>query len=84
MSVPNAATRAERNLPRLVRDLEGAKIELTRDITTGAAVFPAGSRAVITNAGAWERFTIRGDACTCCGVKLIISRMSWRDFKVVS
>lgn len=81
---PNAAQRLERGLPRLCRELEGREVVLTRDITTGRMVIPAGSIARISYAVGWTRITIVNDACACCGVQIIVARLSWSDLRVKS
>lgn len=67
--------------PRLVRDLAGLRVRLTRTVANGVMTIPAGTIGTITSASAWERIAFKGDSCGCCGVKPHISRLGRNDLE---
>lgn len=84
MSAPSASARNKHGFPQLVRQLAGLPVRLLRPITTGSATYPQGAVATIRQATSWERLTLYGEPCACCGVRLIIARVSWRDVEVIT
>lgn len=77
MSGPSPTDQA-RGWPKLVRDVEGMHARTNREITNGMMVVPAGTRVRISRSFAWHRLEITADPCECCGVKVRVSRVSWR------
>lgn len=60
-----------RGLP-LIRDLEGTRVRLLREATTGMMAIPAGTRMSVYKASNWSNVTLKGDPCPCCGVQALV------------
>lgn len=78
-------TREAAGWPRLLRDVrEGVRVRLAKELSTGAAIVPAGTEGVVTTHGSgWHLLRFEGEKCTCCGVKPYITRCHWRYFEVI-
>lgn len=83
MSTPKTAERDLRGFPPLVRDLGGLKIKTAKELSNGLAIFPVGKLAVIDRATSWNNIYLTSLPCECCGVRLRMSRVSWRDIEAV-
>lgn len=62
---------------------KGKRVKLLRDLGTGAAVWPAGTRAVVDETPAGTGLSLLGDPCRCCGVRLRARRVLGEDVEVV-
>lgn len=61
---------------------KGKTVSLLRPIATnGGAIYPAGARAVIVRK--LKGFEIRGEPCSCCGVRLLLKQVSPMDLEIV-
>ena len=74
------ADRRAAGWPRLLRDCQNLPVRLRHDISTGAAVLPAGLEGVVrTSQNGWHLLHFQAKPCPCCKVAARAARMSWRD-----
>ena len=65
-----------------IRDWCGLRVKTTGPLRNGAGEMPAGSLAtVMVSGGTGLHLTF--DACTCCGVRLFMTRVHTSDVEVV-
>lgn len=80
---PTAAERAA-GWPARLSDVNGLRVRLAREANNAQVSIPPGYEGAIRASSAgWHLLEFRGDACKCCGVKPIISRMSRSAFVVI-
>ncbi len=71
-----------RKIELRVERLRGEKVRLRREITTGAAVYPAGT--VCTVYSVWRSgVNIEAPACSHCGVKVHIRQIHRDDIELL-
>lgn len=69
--------------PKLMRDAEGLKVTLRKEMRNGAGIYPAGTKATIYGGTSWHALRIIGEPCSCCGVQLYMSKVTARDLELV-
>ncbi|MBX8557048.1 hypothetical protein K5D43_21465 [Pseudomonas cichorii] len=68
--------------PKLKRDYAGKRVRTLRDLSNGWGIIPAGSLAVIQLQSP-KGSSLMVDACSCCGMKPIISAVNAGDIEFV-
>jgi len=66
---------------RTEKQWRGTQVRLMREIRNGRTVIPRGKILKIT--GKFDGFTLEGNACTECGVTVLIARVNPDDVEVV-
>ena len=63
---------------KLIGDWRNMRVKTLRSMRNGAAELPAGTIATVMSTST-TGFTLHTDKCKCCGVVVIISRISSHD-----
>lgn len=72
---------------KTANELAGAAVRLTRPVKNGLGQMPAGATGVIDNAAGFVKdgkLRFLADKCSCCGLQLSISGMSYSDFELIA
>jgi hypothetical protein len=88
MSLPmsDAAKRKAAGWPKLLSECRSLRVRLRREASNRFGVIPRGTAGTLDKypASSWERLEFTADKCEHCGLALSVSRLSWRDFEVLS
>lgn len=68
--------------PKLKRDYRGRTVRTTRELTNGYVSIPKGAIATVTGQSP-RGSTLVFEACSCCTMKPIISRIAAADIEFV-
>lgn len=68
--------------PKLKREYRGRTVRTTRELTNGYVTIPEGAIATVTVQSP-RGSTLVFEACNCCGMKPIISRIAADDIEFV-
>lgn len=61
--------------PRLIRDYVGLRVLTLVELRNGYVIIPAHTIANISRATGYNRITLTGEKCSCCGIKIHIGRV---------
>ena len=65
----------DRHRPKLLRNAMGRKVRTLRELTNANITLPAGMVLTITSGTGWNKLGLKGEPCSCCGVRPHITRV---------
>lgn len=68
--------------PKRMCDWIGARVAITSEVQNGLAIIPSGSKATVKSVR--RGFELHFDACTCCGVSVIVTHVRPERLEIIS